>query len=494
MREAKQDAVAGGAGESPSVAVLARPSFADEPRAAAASRRTPDPLVEVIAVGGALAAAVLVARAFGNIPTSWALAYAATFVAFHRFAVASYSRRVVRIDALSCLRDLVFPSAAAAMTLLAVGSFLRGERTLAPQIVRLWWLSAAFVFPVKLGLVELELRGRRKGRRYRRALIVGAGHVGQLVARRLIERPELGLRPVGFLDKDPVEREPRAPAIPVLGGSWDLEDVVRDHAVDHVIFTFSTAPHDVLLRMISRCQNVGISVSVVPRLFEKVTTKSKMDHLGGLPLVSLHSVDVGGWQLRMKYALDRVLAAVLVIFALPLLLVCAFAVWCSSGWPILYRQTRVGRDGREFEMLKFRTMRPDSEDTSTSFDLLPGMAPGGVEGVDRRTKVGKFLRRTSLDELPQLINVLRGEMSIVGPRPERPEFNEVFTQTVYRYGERLRVKSGITGWAQVHGLRGQTSLSERIEWDNYYIENWSLVLDLRIMAMTARAAWALRAD
>jgi exopolysaccharide biosynthesis polyprenyl glycosylphosphotransferase len=493
VREAKREAVSRGGRELPPVAVLTRPS-SERPRTASASRPTLSLFaVERFTVGGALVAALVVARAFRDIPTLWGLVYVAAFLLFHRLAVASYGRRVVRIDALTSLRDLLFASAAAAMSLLALGSIVSRDRALAPQIVHLWWLSAAFVFPASLLLVQFELRGRRTGRRCRQALIVGAGHVGQLVARRLIERPELGLDPVGFLDKDPVELEPQTPGLPVLGGSRDLEKVIRDHTVDHVIFTFSTAPHDVLLRMISRCQDLGISVSIVPRLFEKVTTRSKLDHLGGLPLLSLHSVDVEGWQLRLKYALDRILAALLVVLTLPLLLGSALAVWCSSGWPILYRQTRVGRDGKEFEMLKFRTMRPASEEAS-AFDLLPGMAPGGVEGVDRRTRVGVFLRRTSLDELPQLINVLRGEMSLVGPRPERPEFSEMFSQTVYRYGDRLRVKSGITGWAQVHGLRGQTSLSERIEWDNYYIENWSLLLDLRIIAMTVQAAWALRAD
>ena len=165
----------------------------------------------------------------------------------------------------------------------------------------------------------------------------------------------------------------------------------------------------------------------------------------------------------------------------------------SSPGPILFRQRRVGRDGKVFDFYKFRSMRvepvpegeqPEQSSSATDF-LLPGdTAPGGVEGDDRRTAVGRFLRSTSLDELPQFFNVLRGDMSLVGPRPERPEFVELFRQDVIRYGDRHRVKSGITGWAQVHGLRGQTSLAERVEWDNYYIAHWSLGLDLRILALT----------
>ena len=158
----------------------------------------------------------------------------------------------------------------------------------------------------------------------------------------------------------------------------------------------------------------------------------------------------------------------------------------SSPGPIFFRQRRVGRDGRSFDLLKFRSMRGSAAAEGGASSRAAGRAPGGVEGVDRRTRVGRFLRRTSLDELPQLLNVLRGEMSLVGPRPERPEFVELFGHDIDRYGDRHRVKSGITGWAQVHGLRGQTSLADRVEWDNYYIENWSLWLDLKILLMTVR--------
>ena len=157
---------------------------------------------------------------------------------------------------------------------------------------------------------------------------------------------------------------------------------------------------------------------------------------------------------------------------------------------MLFRQLRMGRDGRPFEMLKFRSMRPlDPRAKLPDEWIVPGgdLAPGGIEGDDRRSRVGSFLRATSLDELPQLINVAKGEMSLVGPRPERPEFVELFEEQVHRYGDRVRVKAGMTGWAQVHGLRGKTSLTDRVEWDLYYIENWSFGLDLKILVMTVAA-------
>jgi lipopolysaccharide/colanic/teichoic acid biosynthesis glycosyltransferase len=191
----------------------------------------------------------------------------------------------------------------------------------------------------------------------------------------------------------------------------------------------------------------------------------------------------GGWQFTLKEAADRAVALVALLFLAPLLLAIALGVRVSSIGPVIFRQRRVGRGGEAFVLFKFRTMVEDSG--VAGFTLARGTAPGGIEGTDRRTTIGRWLRATSLDELPQLVNVLRGEMSLIGPRPERPEYVELFARVVPGYTERLRVKSGITGWAQANGLRGQTSIADRVEFDNYYIENWSLALDLRILALTA---------
>jgi lipopolysaccharide/colanic/teichoic acid biosynthesis glycosyltransferase len=190
-----------------------------------------------------------------------------------------------------------------------------------------------------------------------------------------------------------------------------------------------------------------------------------------------------------------VLAGALIAGLSPVLAAVALAVRLSSPGPVLYRQARMGRDGRQFHLLKFRSMMVDAVDLPPRAPAAaPGdendvVGPGGVEGADRRTPIGRFLRRTSLDELPQLWNVLMGDMSLVGPRPERPEFVEEFGGRLERYKDRHRVKSGITGWAQVHGLRGKTSMADRIEWDNYYIENWSLWLDFKVLLMTIVAVF-----
>jgi exopolysaccharide biosynthesis polyprenyl glycosylphosphotransferase len=260
-----------------------------------------------------------------------------------------------------------------------------------------------------------------------------------------------------------------------------------------VVLGFSSAPDRLLIPVIRECEALGLEVSVVPRLFESVNVRVALDHLGGLPLFGLHTIDPKGWQFAVKHGLDRVAAAIALLVFSPLLLTLAVLTKLSSPGPVLFRQRRIGRDGRKFEMLKFRSMRlaapqPDKDDDLGNVVPLPSdLAPGGVEGSDRRTAVGSFMRRTSLDELPQLLNVLRGDMSLVGPRPERPEFVDLFGSRIERYDDRHRVKSGITGWAQVHGLRGKTSLRDRVEWDNYYIENWSLALDFKILLMTIAA-------
>jgi exopolysaccharide biosynthesis polyprenyl glycosylphosphotransferase len=374
----------------------------------------------------------------------------------------------------------------AAMTLTFARALLSDDATLTAQTVRLWAFALVFLGAGRVGITLDRRRALRAGETGLNTLIVGAGSVGHLIAKRLQERPEFGLRPIGFLDKDPLIEPSDEDNLPVLGASWDLEQVVQRYDVEQVVVTFSTAPHAVLLGMIRRCRELGVEVVIVPRLFEQVSNRVEVEHLGGVPLLRAATVDPKGWQFAIKYAIDRVVAAVALLLLAPALLGLALAVRISSPGPIFFRQRRVGLDGRDFDMLKFRSMRvapPSAEE----FVPEAGKAPGGVEGVDRRTRVGEVMRRLSLDELPQLINVLRGDMALVGPRPERTSFVRSFEEHVYRYGDRHRVKSGLTGWAQVQGLRGQTSLTDRVEWDNYYIENWSLWLDLKIILMTVPA-------
>ncbi len=393
-------------------------------------------------------------------------------------------------------RTVISSTALAAMIISFVRIAVADDPHVAAQTAREWLFAATYLLMGRAALLSMEKRDRRDGDSASPTLILGSGKVGQLIAGRLLEKPEFGLAPIGFLDKEPLPPDQRSTDLPVLGASWDLEQVIADHEVSHVIAAFSTAPSDVLLRTVRRCQELGLSVSLVPRLFENTTDKMEIERIGAMPLLSVRPSDPKGWQFAVKYAFDRAVAAVVLLLLSPLLIAIALAIRLTMGGPVLFRQRRVGLDGHEFEMLKFRTMRPDTAPgPGVPLALVTnGNAPGGVEGDDRRTRLGALLRRASLDELPQLLNVLRGQMSLVGPRPERPEFVSRFGDEVRRYDDRHRCKSGITGWAQVQGLRGKTSIADRIEHDNYYIENWSLGLDFKILLMTAWAVFAQDAE
>jgi exopolysaccharide biosynthesis polyprenyl glycosylphosphotransferase len=342
-----------------------------------------------------------------------------------------------------------------------------------------------------LGVRALLAAGRRRAllqaRSGQPALIVGAGAVGRRIARRLLADPTYGLHPVGFVDAASAEADlppgiDREPALPVLGTTTELRNLAAATGARHVLIAFSpTTRDDELGQMLRDCEQLGLDVSVVPRLFDAVNGNLLYQRVGGLPLMGLRPSSRSRIQLRIKRLIDIFVSATLLALGAPMLAAVALAVRLESPGPALFRQRRLGRDGQQYDVLKFRSMRGE---TVGDFAPAAGHAPGGVEGVDRRTRLGRFLRRSSLDELPQLLNVLRGDMSLVGPRPERPEFAVAFARDIHRYDDRLRVRSGLTGWAQVNGLRGQTSIEDRVEWDNYYIEHWSLGLDLKILLMT----------
>jgi exopolysaccharide biosynthesis polyprenyl glycosylphosphotransferase len=412
------------------------------------------------------------------------------------FYVRGLYRSRLRALVVASVIPIVSGVSVAAMAVAVLGALANGRMPTQDVWLRAWLLS---LLVLALGRVALAL-ARRSARAHRLVgqpvLIIGAGMVGAQVARRLETHPEYGLTPVGFLDEDPRSvAEVGGRDVPVLGTIDDLDEIVRRTAVKRLIVAFFSVADAQVSRLIQRCQELGIEVSVVPRMFDTINDRVGYETVGGLPLLSFAAVDLNGLQFALKHAFDRAFALLLLIVLSPVLLCAALVVRLSSPGPVLFVQDRVGRDGRLFKLYKFRSMFEDSElqphdgSGSGALDFLLGgdTAPGGVEGTDRRTVVGRVLRRTSLDELPQLLNVLRGDMSLIGPRPERPEFVELFRQDIVRYGDRHRVKSGITGWAQVHGLRGQTSLAERVEWDNYYIAHWSLGLDLKILALTVLA-------
>ena len=352
-------------------------------------------------------------------------------------------------------------------------------------MIRVWACAVILIPLVRLTRSLMQRYLRRKHRFGTPTLIIGSGPIAHQLVTRMRQVPDYGLHPVGLLDDTrPADGDPLDVAY--FGTTANLEIAAGATGAGDLIIAPSSVSDEELARTAQLAQNLGMQVRVVPRLMDAVGSGARVEHLGGVPLIVLTRTDPKGWQFAVKHTMDRTAAALGLLLISPVFLTLALLVRLSSPGPIFFSQERIGRDGKVFGCLKFRSMRP-LDPAKADFELKEGAAPGGVEGEDRRTKIGKIMRKTSLDELPQLVNVLKGDMSLVGPRPERPEFVELFEMQIRRYGDRHRVKAGITGWSQVHGLRGQTSIADRAEFDNYYIENWSLNLDFKILILTVLA-------
>lgn len=402
----------------------------------------------------------------------------------------TYRRRLHR-RFLNEIGPVVTATALASMILLAALMLADVPGDPADTVIRVWICAGVLVPTGRLIRNAVQFGLRRHHQLLSPTLVIGSGHVASQIVERLRSSPQYGLDPIGFLDADPLLVEfddPPLPGIPYLGIPDTIEVAIERTGAECVIITFSLFPDKVLAHTVRVAHSRGLRVWVVPRMFDALGERARIEHIGGLPLLALPRTNPRSWQFVVKHTGDRIFATAGLVLISPIFLTLMALVRLSSPGPIFFQQPRVGRDGKVFDCVKFRTMRlPRASDRE--FALEPGSGPGGVEGVDRRTWIGRIMRATSMDELPQLINVIRGEMSLVGPRPERPEFVELFAEQVRRYGERHRVKAGITGWAQVNGLRGQTSIADRVEWDNYYVENWSLALNLKILALTVGAVF-----
>ncbi|MGA7615854.1 MAG: undecaprenyl-phosphate glucose phosphotransferase [Thermoanaerobaculia bacterium] len=325
-------------------------------------------------------------------------------------------------------------------------------------------------------MVRLLVEKRfRAGHGLDRVLIAGSGELALAVFDRIASHRELGLQIVGFVSDDP---ESKLDGLPRLGGLADAPGVIEEHRVDHVYVALPHKSAAATVALLDELSREYVSVHVVPDLLQYMVLRSRVEDLDGLPTINLSEAPLDGSRRIVKRIFDVVMASVALIVASPLIAVIAMAVWIEDRGPIFFRQTRMGLDGVPFEIIKFRSMRVDAEEISG--------AVWAEKDDPRCTKVGRVTRRWSLDELPQLWNVVRGDMSLVGPRPERPEFVTQFRREFPHYMLRHKVRAGITGWAQVHGWRGNTSVRMRIEHDLYYIENWSLLLDVKILVMTLR--------
>ena len=317
-------------------------------------------------------------------------------------------------------------------------------------------------------------RRHRAGKDLDRVLIAGNGDLARAVLERMkAHRDQLGFRIVGYLRNGD---DATLPGLECLGTVAEAENVVKAYAIDHVFVALPHASSEAMMSLLDRLTRSVVSIHVVPDLLQFMVLRSRVEDLDGLPTINLSETPLEGWSRFVKRGFDLAIAAAALIILSPVMMAVAIAIWLEDRGPIFYRQIRMGLDGKPFAMVKFRSMRVGAENDTG--------AVWAEKDDPRRTRVGTFIRAWSLDELPQLWNVLIGDMSVIGPRPERPEFVEQFRAEFPHYMLRHKVRAGMTGWAQVHGWRGNTSIRMRIEHDLYYIENWSLLLDLKILFLT----------
>ena len=336
--------------------------------------------------------------------------------------------------------------------------------------------NIAFTYGTREAVREVLERRWRAGIGLKRVVIAGAGDLGRLITDKILEHRELGCRIIGFLDDKAAGDHLGYRGLPLLGTLDEATEVLRREKIDQVYVALPLEAHGRMLGLLEATSHECVDVRFVPDLLQFIALRARLEDLDGVPVISINDVPLQGFNTALKRLIDLAIAAVsLVVLAIPLGILALLVRWTSPG-PVFYRQERMGLDGKSFIIYKFRSMTHDAERETGPI--------WARENDPRRTEFGRFLRRYSLDELPQLWNVFRGDMSIVGPRPERPLFVEEFKHRYPQYMLRHKVKAGITGWAQVNGWRGNTSIEKRIEYDLYYIENWSLSLDLKIMWLT----------
>ncbi|OGL59112.1 MAG: undecaprenyl-phosphate glucose phosphotransferase [Candidatus Tectomicrobia bacterium RIFCSPLOWO2_12_FULL_69_37] len=370
---------------------------------------------------------------------------------------------------------LSYTMAWAVLILIALTFFYRGESYSRLVVVYFMALGPALLFLVRRVMWSAIRRLRRRGVDMRRILVAGVSPLAQRTADRLEAYRYLGFQVIGHLSEEDAPPA-RVGGRPVLGRIGEAKAVAEREEAVEVYVALPAEKRQEQERLLNDLADSSVDLRVVPDLLDHMRLNAGIEELDGLPVVLLSQTPLLGWSRVGKRAMDAALGSLIVALLSPVLFLIAALVKLSSPGPVLYAQERMGLDGVRFQMYKFRSMRADAERETGAVWARPG--------DDRRTWLGGLLRRTSLDELPQLLNVIRGEMSLVGPRPERPVFVEQFRRKVPGYMLRHKMKSGMTGWAQVNGWRGDTSIEKRIEYDLYYIEHWSLGLDLKIMWLT----------
>jgi exopolysaccharide biosynthesis polyprenyl glycosylphosphotransferase len=368
--------------------------------------------------------------------------------------------------------SIMVASSLAVLILMAITFFYRGSEYSRLVLILAWGISTIFLGSSRVSLGRFEEKMRARGIGAITVLVVGTGSIAKMIEERIHNHPGLGYQVMGFLDDD----SGKTRGGKVLGKIEDLALVCREKGVEMAIIALSSPTHDKLMDVVNRCLSGKVPFRVVSNLFDIVTGPLSVEEIDGVPVFGLKEGPLQGWNKFLKRAIDVSVSLIGLIITFPLFIVIAVLVKFTSPGPVFFAQERVGQGGSVFRICKFRSMRVDAEAET---------GPVWAKGNDARiTRGGHWLRRFSLDELPQLWCVLKGDMSLIGPRPERPVFVEQFRQSVLRYAERHKVKPGLTGWAQVNGFRGNTAIDERTGCDLYYIDNWSLFFDFKILVKT----------
>jgi Undecaprenyl-phosphate glucose phosphotransferase len=369
--------------------------------------------------------------------------------------------------------DISKASTLGVLVLISIMTFVFRSYDYSRIVIGTFWIASIVTASLSRAVFREILRvARRRGYNQRFAVVVGGGEPATEVIRVLRRRPDAGIQVVGLLSD---KRESEGAGVRWLGGIEEIRSVLASRPIDIIIIALPHSDYPRLETVLNEIGDEPVTIHFVPDLFSLASLRGGVEEFESVPFIHLRESPLYGWNLVLKRVFDLALGTLALLVALPVMAGIAAAITLTSGRPVLYRQERMGLDGRRFRMLKFRTMALDAEATGPRW---------ATPDDPRRTTLGALLRRSSLDELPQLVNVLRGDMSLVGPRPERPGFVEDFRRRVPRYMLRHKVKAGITGWAQINGWRGNTSIEKRIEYDLDYITRWSLAFDLKILLQT----------
>jgi exopolysaccharide biosynthesis polyprenyl glycosylphosphotransferase len=355
--------------------------------------------------------------------------------------------------------------------ILASTFFYRGESFSRLVLAVACGISVILIWSLRETIYRLEKWYLKRGVISKRAVIVGACEKGVELFKKLTAQPAWGIVPLGFASDQAMPH-------PILGKPAELDDIIKTHSIEMVIFNLPHESQDFITDFVMKSENLKLEYMLSPDMMGLMIFNAEAGQIEGIPVIRWGKTPIEGYARAVKRIFDTIFSGIGIALSAPLMAVIAVAVKLDSPGPVFFRQRRVGRNGKEFTIYKFRSMRTDRNDSNGS-----GWT---VKDDPRRTKTGKVIRKYNLDELPQLFNVFKGQMSLVGPRPEQPGYVEKFRDDIPRYFQRHKVKSGVTGWAQVNGFRGDTSIAERTKYDLYYVENWSLTFDIKIIFLTLK--------